>query len=177
MISKTISPQKDKRIVLVCGIPGAGKTTYSKWLAQQKGFDHLDFDELLSGRGTPAQLQLIGLLKTSPKDFVHRLSRRGCTVIDWGFPLASIPLIRELQERGISVWWFDGDREAALQSFTARGTVSREAFRNQMGAIEKGWNQIKEIIGERVIKTVAAGPTHLAPEKIFVEMFRSGECG
>jgi|SRR5450631_486843 hypothetical protein len=174
MISKTVSPQKDRRIVLVCGVPGSGKTTYSKWLAQQRGFDHLDFDELLSGLGTPTQLQLIGLLKTSPRDFVHKLSRRGRTIIDWGFPLASIAIVRELQERGISVWWFDGDREAALQSFTARGTVSLEAFRNQMGAIEKGWNQIKEIIGNRVINTVAAGPTHLAPEKIFVEMFQIG---
>jgi hypothetical protein len=175
MISETSSLQRDRRIVLLCGIPGSGKTTYSRWLAQQKAFDHLDFDELLSGTGTPTQLKLIGLLKTSPRDFVHKLSRRAPTVIDWGFSLASIALIRELQQRGISVWWFDGDREAALQSFIARGTVSLEAFRNQMGAIEKGWNQIKAVIGNRVINAVAAGPTHLAPEKIFVEMFGSGK--
>jgi hypothetical protein len=169
------SKNKDRRIVLVCGIPGSGKTIYSKWLAQQKGFDHLDFDELLSGRGTPTQLELIGLLKTSPKGFVHKLSRRGPTVIDWGFPPTSIALIRVLQGRGIPVWWFDGDREAALQSFTARGTVSLDAFRIQMNAIEEAWSQIKEIIGDRIINAVAAGPTHLASEKIFIEMFRSGE--
>jgi hypothetical protein len=145
------------------------------WLAQQKGFDHLDFDELLSGRGTPTQLKLIELLKKSPNGFVHKLSRRGRTVIDWGFPPTNIPLIRTLQERGISVWWFDGDREAALQSFTARGTVSLDAFWIQMDAIEEAWSQIKEIIGDRIINAVAAGPTHLASEKIFVEMFRSGE--
>ena len=171
MISKTISPKKDRRIVLVCGIPGFLKTIYSNWLAQQKGFNHLDFDELLSGRGSPRQLELIGLLNTSPKGFVHKLSRRGRTVIDWGFPPVNIALVRALQERGISVWWFDGDREAALQSFTARGTVSLDAFRIQMDAIEEAWNQIKEIIGNRIINAVTAGPTYLASEKIFVEMY------
>jgi len=155
----------------VCGIPGFLKTIYSNWLAQQKGFNHLDFDELLSGRGSPRQLELIGLLKTSPKGFVHKLSRRGRTVIDWGFPPVNIALVRALQERGISVWWFDGDREAALQSFTARGTVSLDAFRIQMDAIEEAWNQIKEIIGNRIINAVTAGPTYLASEKIFVEMY------
>jgi hypothetical protein len=174
MVSNSSSLQKEVRIILVCGIPGTGKTTYSKWLAQQKAFDHLNFDELLSGIGTPSQLQLIGILKTSPKEFVHELSRRGRpTVIDWGFPLASIELVRQLQHRGIAVWWFDGDREAARQSFTARGTVSPEAFRNQMSAIGKEWDQLKATVGERVINVVAAGPTHLAPERIFVEMFGS----
>jgi shikimate kinase len=48
-MAKDTSGRKN-RTLLVCGIPGSGKTTYCRWLAQQKGFDHLDFDELLSGR-------------------------------------------------------------------------------------------------------------------------------
>ena len=171
-MAKKASGRKN-RTILVCGIPGSGKTTYCKWLVQQKGFDHLDFDELLSGRGAPAHLDLTALLRTKPKDFIHKLSRRRRTVIDWGFRPANIALIRQLQAGGIAVWWFDGDREAALQSFTARGTVSLEAFRTQMSAIETAWSQIKEIIGDRLINAVAAGPTHLAPERIFVEMFGS----
>ncbi len=160
---------------LVCGIPGSGKTTYSRWLTQEKGFHHLDFDELLSGRGTPAQLDLIELLKTSPEDFVRKLSKKRPTVIDWGFPPSSISLIRLLQSRGIAVWWFDGDREAARQSFTARDTVSLDDFRTQMEAIEMAWNSIKEVVADGVINTIAAGPTYLAPERIFVEMFGSSD--
>jgi len=175
MKSNTVTPSNNGEILLLCGIPGSGKTTYCKWLAQQKRFDHLNFDELLSGIGPPKHLQLVELLKTSAKEFVHKVSRGGRTVIDWGFPLACIGLVRELEQRGVSVWWFDGDREAALQSFTARGDVPVEAFRIQMAAIEQGWSQIKDIVKGRTIKTVAAGPTHLASEEIFLEMFRSGE--
>jgi len=163
------------RTILVCGIPGSGKTTYCTWLAQRKGFDHLNFDELLSGSGAPAHLDLIALLRTKPKDFIHKLSRRRRTVIDWGFRPADISLIRLLQAGGIAVWWFDGDREAALQSFTTRGTVSLVAFRAQMDAIETAWSQIKEVIGDRLIDTVASGPKHLALERIFEEMFGSTE--
>jgi hypothetical protein len=96
-------------------------------------------------------------------------------VIDWGFRPADISLVRQLQAGGIAVWWFDGDREAALQSFTARGTVSLAAFRAQMDAIVTAWSQIKEVIGDRLINAVASGPKHLAPERIFEEMFGSTE--
>lgn len=96
-------------------------------------------------------------------------------MIDWGFRPADISLVRQLQAGGIAVWWFDGDREAALQSFTARGTVSLAAFRAQMDAIVTAWSQIKEVIGDRLINAVASGPKHLAPERIFEEMFGSTE--
>jgi len=38
--------------ILVAGIPGSGKTTYCQWLEQQKGFLHLDIDELSKENGT-----------------------------------------------------------------------------------------------------------------------------
>ena len=42
--------------VLVAGIPGSGKTEYCRRLEREKGFLHLDFDELLTGHGTEEKL-------------------------------------------------------------------------------------------------------------------------
>jgi hypothetical protein len=39
-------------------------------------------------------------------------------------------------------WWFDGDRSAAQEAFTHRGTVSLQAFKAQMAAIEREWPHI-----------------------------------
>lgn len=159
-------------IVHVCGIPGSGKTSYCEWLERQKGFLHLDFDQLLRGLGTQTKLSLIALLQGNPDAFISRLSQEGqFTVIDWGFPLSMLPRVRWFQQKGTATWWFDGDREAARQAFIKRGTVSLEAFRVQMDSIEKNWRAIKEIVGTRIIKTVSPGPTHATPEWIFDQMF------
>ncbi len=53
-------------IVHVCGIPGSGKTSYSEWLERQKGFLHLEFDQLQRGLGTQSNLSLIELLQANP---------------------------------------------------------------------------------------------------------------
>ncbi len=159
-------------IVHVCGIPGSGKTSYSEWLEREKGFLHLDFDQLLHGFGTQHKLSLIALFRGNPEAFISRLSQKSqSTMIDWGFPLSMLSQVRWLQQKGTVTWWFDGDREAARQAFIKRGTVSLKDFLVQMDSIEKNWQAIKEIIGTHIIKTVTPGPTHATPECIFEEMF------
>lgn len=159
-------------IVHICGIPGSGKTSYSEWLERQKGFLHLEFDHLLRGLGTQSKLSLVELFQNNPNAFISRLSQTGkSTVIDWGFSLADLSRVRRLQQKGTVTWWFDGDREAARQAFIKRRPESLEAFRVQMDSIEENWPVIKGIIGTRIIKTVAPGPTHALPERIFETMF------
>lgn len=158
--------------VLVCGIPGSGKTTYCEWLAREKKFLHLDFDQLLNGNGTPLKLSLVALLRRNPKDFVEELSRKSqLTVIDWGFPMESLPVVHFLKESGFTIWWFDGDRAAARRAFANRGTVSMEAFQAQMESIKRHWSQIEEVVGGNVIMSIGVGPTHVTAERIFAEMF------
>jgi predicted ABC-type ATPase len=100
--------------VLVAGIPGSGKTEYCRWLEREKGFLHLDFDELLTGHGTEEKLALIEQLRRTAEEFVFAISKQGKPiVIDWGFPLGSLSLVRFFKQNGFAMWWFDGDRAAA----------------------------------------------------------------
>jgi hypothetical protein len=141
-----------------------------------RGFCILNFDQLLQGHGAPAHLALIDRLQQSRQDFIARLlEREQSTVIDWGFPPSNLAIVRELQEGGVVVWWFDGDREAARQSFVDRGDVSIDDFQRQMKNIETSWLQIKELTGNHVINAVGAGPMHAASDRIFEEMFGSGQ--
>jgi hypothetical protein len=156
------------RVILVCGIPGSGKTTFCKWLESEREFVHLDFDQLLKGQGTLDKLSLIGVLRQDPEDFMSEVSQKGQSIaIDWGFPTASLPLVRGLKEKGATVWWFDGNRVAARISFTSRGTVPLKAFHAQMDSIDRDWQKIKEVIGENIIETVSPGPNYMTPESIF----------
>jgi len=172
MEPKAESPN-ERTIVHVCGIPGSGKTTYCKWLEQEKHFLHLDFDHLLSGIGTQVKLSLIRpLLEGHTKNFIAKLSERHqSTVIDWGFPVTNLPVVQQLQREGVSIWWFDGDRPAARQAFARRATVSLADFDRQMKSIEKQWTEIEQLIGDHVIGTVKMGPAHAKPDWIFEQMF------
>jgi hypothetical protein len=164
---------KRHKNILVCGIPGSGKTKYCEWLEREKGFLHLDVDKLSDGKGTPTKLALFGLLNRDIGAFISEVSKRdGSVVIDWGFPMTSLPIVQLLRKLGFEVWWFDGDRLAAEQAFTNRGTVSLEAFRIQMKSIEACWTQVEKLAGRRIIKAVSAGPAHAPPECLFEEMLR-----
>lgn len=37
-----------QKMILVCGIPGSGKTTFSNRLAEETGFTHIDIDDVYS---------------------------------------------------------------------------------------------------------------------------------
>jgi hypothetical protein len=92
-------------------------------------------------------------------------------VIDWGFPTQCLSVVAALKAAGVQIWWFDGDREAARQAFTRRGTVSVQALAVQMAGIEKAWPRIQAVIGPHVIETVSAGPRFVEPGSIFTLMF------
>lgn len=173
-------------IVHLSGIPACGKSTYGKWLEQEKGFLHLDFDKLLQGEGTSGKLALIRILQTNgSRSFIETIRKTvHPAALDWGFPPNNLPLVRNLQEEGVKVWWFDGDREAARQAFIRReaarqafireGDVSVETLDRQMALIERHWAKIMEIVGSRVIKTLRKDGSYLSSESIFTQMFGVG---
>lgn len=167
MTKKSVS-----RNILVAGIPGSGKTTFCQWLEREKGFVHLDFDELLQARGTEQKLALIRCLGHTAEEFLSAISRQEQPIaIDWGFPLEGLSLVRLFKQSGFAIWWFDGDRNAARESFVQRGTVPLERFTVQMQSIEEEWSRIEDVTGDNIINVVTAGPTHPAPEYIYRRMF------
>ena len=137
--------------LLICGIPGTGKSTFSRWLAAQHSYVHVDVDV---GVSTP-----LDELMKSPR-----------LVIDWGFPLASFATVEALIERGLEPWWFDGDRGAALSSFLSRGNVPKVAWDQQLAGIESRWQDIARLFRGRILNVIAPGPIHMQMEERFTQI-------
>ena len=157
---------------LVAGIPGSGKTAFCQWLEDGKGFLHLDFDKLDRGDGTADKLALYDSLRHSAERFLTVIAKMEQPIlIDWGFPPQVLGMVSCLHGNGFAIWWFDGDRQAARESFERRGTVSLEAFDRQMKAIEENWPKILEAFEDNIIYSVSAGPTSATPERIYGKMF------
>lgn len=111
------------RLILLCGIPGTGKTTLGDHLRAAHGFLHINREQVRWSMLT--------------EEFVRILRERGQDVIiSWGFwPGIDDSEVRELQRCGFRMVWFEGDGVAALRHFNARGTVPEHLFHEQMQRI------------------------------------------
>jgi hypothetical protein len=163
----------DFKVILISGIPATSKSCYCKWLEQQKGFIHLDFDKLLWNKGSMESLALVQILKeTGAMGFINAAKKSGKPIaIDWGFPPNNLHHVRELCEAGAEVWWFAGERQIARHKFIERGGGDEKAFDTQMDNIEANLPQINSVIGSNVIETLHADGTYTKPEEIFKHMF------
>ena len=158
-----------ERLLLLSGIPASGKSTYGQWLADNKGFLFLDAENegSLDGVGLRPLWNSMFSPGAAVVPFVQALRQLGQPIaLDWGFPPACLPVIEALKHAGFEIWWFDGDRAAARQSFITRNTVPIGCFDLQIQNIDKYWRDIKRVFGDHVIETIAAGSSYLDHRQI-----------
>lgn len=105
-------------------------------------------------------------------NFVNEIkARKQAIVLAWGFPIEYFPIVSALKDAGMDIWWFDGNREAARQSFERRGTVALRLFQQQMADIEANWPEIESLFGDHIIQVVGPGRSYLRPAEIYLRMF------
>jgi adenylate kinase family enzyme len=99
--------------ILICGIPGIGKTHLGDRLRDRQGFTHIDME---SDRFAGADRAM-----SDPAAFIAGLPG-GNLVLTWGFsPLGmASDAITQLIASGFVPVWVDGDREMARRSFMRR---------------------------------------------------------
>jgi hypothetical protein len=143
---------------MVCGVPGSGKSTFGRWLADAHGYRFHEFDAA-------------GCL---PGEASSRLPR---VVFEFGFLPANLDAAVDLIERGWRPWWFDGDRDAAHASYVARQqrdghdpVGSELAYRAQMRRIEEAWAAITGVFATRMIRAIEPGPSYMAPADVYARI-------
>ena len=144
-----------KRLALISGFPGCGKTTFMQWLASQKQYFALDMER--GGIDGDGFRDLWNRFEdgSDRESFIEQLfSRSPRVVLDWNFPVSCIHLVRALQERGCEVWWFEGYRLAARRHFIERGTEHVGNFDRHVGEICMAWQDLEIILGSRIIKSI-----------------------
>lgn len=161
----TRSPGPDGAVahVLIAGIPGTGKSEFARWLVRHHRFVRCPASEEPSHNFV--------------REVNEALVRHPRVVIDWGFPAnkpaltTCLRFIESWINQGVRAWWFDGDRNAALESFLARGTVSKADWDNQLAGINANWTEIEAAFAEHILDVVSAGPTYLKDQEKFQLVF------
>ncbi len=106
-----------KKQIIICGIPGMGKTTIGRNLEKLKGYYHLDVEEHINTNHTFPDL--------------NNLPNK--TVLTFGFDPTNPPSLRFISEligNGCKMIWLDGNRQAARNAFIKRGDVPIELFKD-----------------------------------------------
>ena len=141
--------------LLIAGIPASGKSTFARWLVDDHGYVRCPSGE---EPGATFLDEIDGARAEHPN-----------VVIDWGFPVGALSIVRGLIASGVEAWWFDGDRDAALEAFLARSghPGTKHDWDVQMTAIQGHWTEIEELFQGRILNVVTPGPAHLSNESHF----------
>jgi hypothetical protein len=164
-------------LILIWGVSGAGKSTYCRWLRDSHGYAFVEHDEAAGGGGPQSQADRDWLAMCSgqiaPIAFV--LKRRGeATVVEVGFRPSegTLAILRELVDAGASAWWFDGDRDGALENWRRRDKPIDDAFwRVQLGYVDRRWAEIAELLRSRIVRSVGPRGASVPVEQIDLLMF------
>lgn len=112
----SIRPVDMSDVLLISGLPGAGKTQYTDWLSGQ-GWGYLRSDE---SADHPALLAAIfndddGPLRAAADGYPTGF------VVEWGLPVGCLPQLKAMLRRAdYDAWYFNGNPDAAFAAWQQR---------------------------------------------------------
>ncbi len=158
-------------LVLIAGIPSAGKTYYGDWLQANHGFVHID--DVSRSRLRQYGLQEVweqSLLVRDAHPFAAELQRRERpAVLNWAFPADCLAFLGLLKHAGFTLWWFDADLKAARREHIRNGKDAR-AFDSQVSDIAAHRVQIETLFRPNMLRVLSRSGERMAPEAIFEAM-------
>lgn len=160
------------RLLLISGLPGAGKTDFAAWL-ESRGWARIEDDRL--GFAAPDLAEAWAEARAGrPEPLEALAANRGDVVVEWGFvPLdMNLELVRKLAARGWSAWYFDGDRPAAFRAWRQAHPVDTDDMYwfLQVGHLEARRDVIRSIYSTHVVETIRGDGSHVAPEETATRM-------
>lgn len=163
-------------VLLICGIPGGGKSTFGRWLEETHGFFHVDMEDkgLDSSGLRQSWEEFLGDL--SSRVFYDRLlDLQKPVVLDWGFPVTFLMAVDVLRRQGVRPWWFTGDRLFARINFLKAKGPDPKPFDCQYAAISGHWGAISPVFSDRIIRIVGEDGSFMPYDKLYRELAHRGD--
>src|SRR4029077_10767950 len=102
----------------------SGKSTYCEWLAGQ-GWVFVNHDRITARAEDRTWWRLVTSHRAA--EFVAVVAASDQDVaLEFGFPIALLPDVRQMKAAGAQHWWFEADHRVARTEFIARtGELTR----------------------------------------------------
>lgn len=160
-------------ILFVCGIPAAGKSSFSRFLRDKHGYFHIDMEE--SPWSDEEMHKVWDLIFQYPEDenrvknFVNALQKKKeKVVLDLGFPIGEnyFSIIPMLKKSNCRIVWFQCDEKTAKQRYVNRDNRSLQSFEIQIKNIKENWERILTGISPEIVNVLKDS----GQEKTFEEL-------
>lgn len=154
----------DREVIYISGIPATGKSSFCRHLERQHGYHHCDFDKLLQCRPFPAPFDLLDRsCELFVSEIIHQWHH---VVIDWGFPVACLPRVREFRNAGVRLIWFDGDIMIARRVYERRqGAAQLHYIDKQIAHIQE--SGLPNGLGAQIVQGYKRDGRFPPPEELF----------
>jgi hypothetical protein len=140
-------------ILLLSGLPGAGKSEYSKHL-ERRGWLRLEHDAAIPAERAAIEAAISG--NDEPLLTLVLGPSKG-VVLEWGFHPDNLPQLKAMIGRGYNAWYFDGDRGAARAAWQRAWPETDVAVWDaQCDRLTEHKSEIAEIYGSHVVTTIRA---------------------
>jgi hypothetical protein len=155
------STESGGRLVLITGIPGAGKS-YVLGELERHGWRVLRGDDKARGHWAKDDTRAWDLFVEGNHVGIARLAAAEPVglAIEFGFPGWMISTVELWISRGVEAWFLDGDHEAAFQAWRVTNDYPDHVFWDQLRSLVAVDAEISRVFGSRRIRTVAPGPVH-----------------
>ncbi|MGA2529829.1 MAG: hypothetical protein ABSG36_11780 [Acidimicrobiales bacterium] len=158
--------------LLIAGLPGTGKSEFSRWLKETHGYLHIEVDSAVEN--DPVVQLLVHRDVFNVQGVADNLLARGPDVVlDWGFVPSLLGRVRQVIRRGFEPWWFSGEEDAARLAFKQSARAPEALFDLQLADIRSSWARIGKVFDDRVLDVVRStsdGFVCLEPAEVFEMM-------
>jgi hypothetical protein len=165
------------RLLVISGVPATGKSTYCEWLTG-RGWRFINHDRAESAKREIDQTWWRLVTSDRAADFVPLVSAGTQDIaLEFGFPIALLPQVRQLKAAGAQHWWFDADHHTAREAFIARNQemarlgkrdriVDIRFFDKYVNDIAARRDELHQLFEPKIIETVMLGGKYIPMKEI-----------
>lgn len=168
--------EPDTRLLLVTGIPAAGKSGFARLLRDEHGYFAFVLEELSDVIRDEKEIKRLWLDAVNTGD-ASRLVRRlrnlpGPVVVEWGSPVNDpcLRCVKSMKDHGMRLLWFECPDDVARQRFVHRNTVPVGAFDVQTPNIRSNYGLILSTLQPEVIDVMDSLGAPKAVKEIAAEI-------
>jgi hypothetical protein len=94
-------------------------------------------------------------------------SDREEAVLEWGFPVNCLALVKSLKENGVRVVWFECPDDEARERYLERGDQPVEWFDAQVRSIRENYERIMEEVDPEIIDLLNPDGSDRSTEELY----------